>query len=302
MEPIKFPPLRVPTDETSTFVLRERSLPLGRRTYLMGVLNVTPDSFSDGGKYFEPEQALHRLHSLIECGADFIDLGGESTRPGASAVSSKEEIHRILPVLQAWKKEWDAILSIDTSKSEVAELAFKQGALLVNDVTGLRGDPRMAKVVAQYGAGLVLMHMRGTPRTMQESPTYENLIPEILEYFEEGIETALRAGVREESILLDPGIGFGKTVAHNLEILRNLREFKKLGRPLLIGTSRKSFIGAVLDLPVDRRLFGTAATVAISVLHGANIVRVHDVAEMKQVVRMADAIRYERKGEWEGSG
>jgi len=258
----------------------------------MGVLNVTPDSFSDAGKYFEPEQALHRLHALIENGADLIDIGGESTRPGASAVSPDEEIRRVLPVLQTWKKEWDAILSIDTSKSEVAEVALRHGASLVNDVTGLRGEPQMAHVVAHYGAGLVLMHMKGMPRTMQENPVYGDLIREILDYFEEGIEIAIRAGIREESIILDPGIGFGKAVSHNLEILRNLKEFKKLGRPLLVGTSRKSFIGAVLDLPTEKRLFGTAATVAISVLNGADIVRVHDVAEMKQVARMADAVRY----------
>jgi len=292
MEPTRLPPLRVPTDETSTLILRDKSLPLGRKTYLMGVLNVTPDSFSDAGKYFEPEQALHRLHALIENGADLIDIGGESTRPGASAVSPDEEIRRVLPVLQTWKKEWDAILSIDTSKSEVAEVALRHGASLVNDVTGLRGEPQMAHVVAHYGAGLVLMHMKGMPRTMQENPVYGDLIREILDYFEEGIEIAIRAGIREESIILDPGIGFGKAVSHNLEILRNLKEFKKLGRPLLVGTSRKSFIGAVLDLPTEKRLFGTAATVAISVLNGADIVRVHDVAEMKQVARMADAVRY----------
>lgn len=256
----------------------------------MGILNVTPDSFSDGGKYLEAEGAIGRLEAMIEEGADVIDVGGESTRPGSSPVSVKEEIRRVLPVLEAWQcKKRDAFLSIDTSKAEVAELALQHGASLVNDVTALRGDLRLGEVVAHYGAGLVLMHMKGTPRTMQEDPLYSNLISEIHRFFEERVEAALRAGIREEALILDPGIGFGKTASHNLEILRRLKELEVLNRPLLVGPSRKSFIGTVLDLPVEKRLFGTAAAVTVSILNGADMVRVHDVAEMKQVARIVDA-------------
>ncbi|MFH1858476.1 MAG: dihydropteroate synthase, partial [Candidatus Omnitrophota bacterium] len=205
--------------------LREHVLPMGSRTYLVGILNVTPDSFSDGGKYLHPEAACRHLEELTAGGVDIVDIGGESTRPGAAAVSMEEELCRLRPVLEAWAAcKRNAILSIDTSKSEVAEAALSYGASLVNDVTALHGDLRMAEVVARHQAGLVLMHMKGEPRTMQENPTYDNLIDEIKFCFEKGIAEAVRAGVREESILLDPGIGFGKTVTHNLEILRNLKK------------------------------------------------------------------------------
>ena len=266
MELLKFPLRKTLTTGVTPLCLRERILPIGASySYLMGILNVTPDSFSDGGKFLNPEEAVRRLERLIEEGADLIDVGGESTRPGATSVSSEEEIRRILPVLEAWgKKKREAILSIDTAKSEVAELALRHGASLVNDVTALRGDPRMMKVISRYHAGIVLMHMKGTPRTMQENPVYENIVLEIIQFFEERIHEAVRGGIRDNSIILDPGIGFGKTVSHNLEILRRLGEFKRLGKPVLIGPSRKSFIGQVLDLPIEKRLWGTAAAVAVS--------------------------------------
>ena len=290
MERLKVPLSKSPPG-TPLLRLRDKRLPLGNRTYLMGILNVTPDSFSDGGIYLKPEEAVRRLETLLEEDADFVDVGGESTRPGAAAVSVEEETRRILPILEAWKKEKrNSILSIDTSKSEVAETALQHGASVVNDVTALRGDSRMAGVVARYDAGVVLMHMRGTPRTMQENPTYTDVVSEIIHFFEETIREALRAGIREEGIILDPGIGFGKTASHNLEILRRLQEFRSLGKPLLVGPSRKSFIGEILNLPVGERLFGTAASVTASILKGADIVRVHDVEEMRQVARVADAI------------
>ena len=291
MERLKVPRHNISSVNTP-LLLRDRIIPVGKRTYLMGILNVTPDSFSDGGRYFKREDAIQRVEEMIEEGADFIDVGGESTRPGAAVVSAEEEIDRLLPVLEAWqKKTRRAILSIDTSKSAVADMALRQGASLVNDVTALRGDPELAEVVAHYRAGVVLMHRKGTPRTMQENPTYEDLLLEIHQFLEARIKEALRAGIREESIILDPGIGFGKTPTHNLEILRGLGALKKMGKTLLVGPSRKSFIGAVLEVPVEKRLLGTAAAVAISIQNGADIIRVHDVAEMKQVARMVDAIQ-----------
>lgn len=292
MELVKKPLPKSLPQEAPALCLRERSLPVGSRTFLMGILNTTPDSFSDGGKFLKPQDALQKLEVLTASGADVIDLGGESTRPGAPAVTAEEEIRRVRPVLEAWgRSKREALLSIDTAKSEVAELALQNGASLVNDVTALRGDPRMAEVVARYQAGVVLMHMRGTPRTMQENPVYEDVIAEINRFFEVSVRKALKAGIRETAILLDPGIGFGKTLPHNLEILRNLRSFRSHGRPLLVGPSRKSFIGEVLRLPVERRLLGTAVAVTVSVLNGADMVRVHDLPEMKEVVQMADAMR-----------
>ena len=266
----------------------------------MGILNVTPDSFSDGRDFLDPQKAVSRLHQLLEEGAMFVDVGGESSRPGARPVSTEEELRRIEPVLSAWSRDPRGILSVDTCKALVAETALRYGVSLINDITALRGDPRMAEVIAASGAGVILMHMQGTPQTMQENPHYQDLIGEILAYFEAAMDRAVRAGIREESILLDPGIGFGKTVEHNLEILRNLSRFRALGRPLVLGTSRKSFIGKILNQPVDgstplrieERLWGTAATVAFAVLQGVEILRVHDVAPMRQVVQMTEAILY----------
>ncbi len=266
------------------------SLETGRRTLIMGVLNVTPDSFSGDSIYHNPDEAVHRARQMVADGADIIDVGGESTRPGAEPVSGEEEKERVLPVIERLAAELNVPLSIDTSKAAVARAAVQAGASIINDITGLRGDSEMGGVAAESDAGLVLMHIQGTPRTMQQQPTYADLIGEISDYLRGSIELAQRHGVDAERIVIDPGIGFGKTLEHNLQILRCLREFQRLGRPILVGTSRKSFIGKVLEAPVEQRLFGTAATVAIAIVNGADIVRVHDVKEMAQVARMTDAM------------
>lgn len=262
-----------------------------QRTVVMGILNVTPDSFYDGGRYTQTETAVQRALQMVEEGADILDIGGESTRPGSQPVPEEEELHRVLPVIEAVRERTDTPISIDTTKSRVAERALQAGACMVNDISGLGFDPRMAEVVAQHGALCCIMHIQGTPQTMQQNPQYEDVVRDISCYFEQRLALAERAGIPRENIWLDPGIGFGKRVEHNLEILRRLREFTVFGLPLLIGTSRKSFIGKVLgDLPPEERLEGTAATVAIAILNGANAVRVHDVREMVRVARVADAV------------
>lgn len=265
-------------------------LNLSKRTHLMGILNVTPDSFSDGGCYFGLKDAVSQAHRMAKEGADIIDVGGESTRPGSHSVSLREEIKRVIPVVERLVKELHIPISVDTCKAELAKRALDLGAHLINDVTALRGDLSLGGVVAQYEVPLILMHMQGTPRDMQSNPHYESLIPEIIAFLRQAMERARQAGVEEKNILIDPGIGFGKRTGHNLEIIRRLSEFQILGRPIVIGTSRKSVIGDVLNLPVGDRLEGTAATVACAVLNGAHIVRVHDVKEMVRVARMVDAI------------
>lgn len=270
--------------------LPDGALELGRRTLVMGVLNVTPDSFSDGGRWADPDAALRRARDMVREGADLIDVGGESTRPGARAVPAAEELCRVLPVVERLAAERIPV-SIDTSKAAVAGAALRAGAGIVNDVTALRGDRAMARTVARAGAALILMHMKGTPRTMQRQPRYRDVVAEILDFFRRRQEFAWRAGIPRDKILLDPGIGFGKSPEHNVEILRRLDEFRGLGRPLVIGTSRKSFIGRALGRRVDERQFGTAATVTAAVLRGADVVRVHDVREMSDVVRMSDLLR-----------
>ncbi|GIV20816.1 MAG: dihydropteroate synthase [Armatimonadota bacterium] len=262
-----------------------------QRTVVMGILNVTPDSFYDGGRYAQVEAAVQRALQMVEEGADILDIGGESTRPGSQPVPEEEELHRVLPVIEAVRERTDTPISIDTTKSRVAERALQAGACMVNDISGLGFDPRMAEVVAQHGALCCIMHIQGTPQTMQQNPQYEDVVRDISRYFEQRLAMAERAGIPREHIWLDPGIGFGKRVEHNLEILRRLREFTVFGLPLLIGTSRKSFIGKVLgDLPPEERLEGTAATVAIAIMNGANAVRVHDVRAMVRVARMTDAV------------
>lgn len=263
---------------------------LSSRTHIMGVLNVTSNSFSDGGKYFDIGDAIHRAEEMVAEGADIIDVGGESTRPGAMPISLAEETARVVPVVEKLVKDSDVPISVDTYKSEMARRALEAGAHLINDISGLRFDPEMAGVAAEYGVPVVLMHIKGTPRNMQINPTYEDLISEITDYLRDGIELATEAGIEREKVLVDPGIGFGKTVEHNLEIIRRLRELASLGQPILIGPSRKSFIGKVLDLPVEDRLEGTAAAVAVSIINGANIIRAHDVKQMVRVARMVDAI------------
>jgi dihydropteroate synthase len=256
----------------------------------MGVLNVTPDSFSDGGLYLHPKKALARARRIESEGADLIDVGGESTRPGARRVSVEEEKKRVLPVIEKLHSRLKISISIDTSKPQVAKAAIQAGANLVNDITALR-DPRMREVVAHSGVPIILMHMRGTPRTMQKNPSYRRLIPEVLAELKEAIRRAREGGIAKEKILIDPGLGFGKRPEDNFLLLKNLSSLKALGFPVVVGPSRKSFIGLALGgAPPQERLFGTAAAVALSVIHGADVIRVHDVAAMRQVVAVAAAI------------
>lgn len=274
------------------FAWQSFSLDFSKKTYLMGILNVTPDSFSDGGRYFDRTLAIKRAYEMVEEGADIIDIGGESTRPGSEPVPLQEEIARTIPVIEEISKKIKVPVSIDTYKAEVAKRALDAGASIVNDISGLRFDPEMPKVVSQYKVPVVIMHIKGTPKNMQANPIYEALIPEIMDYLRESIKLAVESGIAEDKIIIDPGIGFGKTFDHNLEIIKNLHEFKYLEKPILIGPSRKAFIGKILDdAPAPERLEGTAAAVAISILNGANIIRVHDVKEMKRVADVADAVK-----------
>jgi dihydropteroate synthase len=252
----------------------------------MGILNVTPDSFSDGGKFMDPARALRCARRMQKLGADIIDVGGESTRPGADHVSPQKEIDRVCPVIESLS----GLISIDTTKAAVASAALASGAKIVNDVSAL-GDPRMGKVVSQAGASIILMHRKGRAKTMQKRPRYRDVVDEILSFLQTRVKRALSAGIPHDRIMVDPGIGFGKKPEHNLEILTRLEEFHSLGLPVVIGTSRKSFLGHYLDRTVEKRLFGTAATVAVAVLRGAQIVRVHDVAEMRDVAFMSNLLR-----------
>ena len=278
--------------QSSTFGLRLKRgrLRLGRRTAIMAILNVTPDSFSDGGSFLSKERAVEHALGMCRDGADILDVGGESTRPGAEAVDADEERRRVLPVIEALASRIDQPISIDTSKADVARDALAAGAQIINDVTGLSGDSEMPGVAAESGAPVVLMHLRGRPRSMQRRPRYHDVIAEIAGYLRSRIDEAVAAGVEPSQIAIDPGIGFGKTVGHNLEIMRRLHEFRSLGQPILIGASRKSFIGKVLDVPIDQRLGGTAATVSWAVAQGVHIVRVHDVVEAVRVARMTEAM------------
>jgi dihydropteroate synthase len=268
------------------------------RTLIMGVLNVTPDSFTDGGKFLDAQRAAARAREMADAGADIIDVGGESTRPGAASVSEEEELQRVLPVVE---RLGDLLVSVDTMKAGVAAKALAAGARIVNDISALRFDPRMVDVVRDAGAGLVLMHMQGTPQTMQQAPHYDDVVAEVRSFLAERITFAESHGLKKTQIAVDPGIGFGKTMEHNLQLLARLDEIGSLGCRLLVGTSRKSFIGKVLARPgagqacdADERLWGTAATVAWAVAQGATVVRVHDVAEMRDVVRMVEAVKQAR--------
>jgi len=264
---------------------------LGNQTLVMGILNVTPDSFSDGGSYADTRSAIEHGVRMASDGADIIDVGGESTRPGSDAVSSEDEMARVVPVIRELAASTSLPISIDTTKADVARAALEAGASMVNDISAGVFDARMPELIAQRHCPAILMHIQGTPTDMQVSPTYTDLMGEICAFLRERVHAIMEAGGDEKLLIVDPGIGFGKAVEHNLEILRRLRELKSIGRPIAIGTSRKSTIGKVLgDLPVDDRLEGTAATVAISIMNGADIVRVHDVKEMARVARMTDAI------------
>ena len=271
--------------------LPSRTLVLGERTLLMGILNVTPDSFSDGGLFLDPGAAVARALAMEKAGADLIDLGGESTRPGSEGIPAEEELRRVLPVLDGLRGKLKIPISIDTAKSQVAEAAVIAGAEILNDVTGLRGDPRIADVARRRKLPLIMMHMRGQPRTMQKAPFARDVVRDVAAGLRRAVALARRAGVPKSQIVLDPGIGFGKSWPQNLELLERLPELAKLGFPLLLGTSRKSFIRKILGgAAKEQRAWGTAATVTASILGGAHIVRVHDVAEMAQVAKVADAV------------
>ena len=262
---------------------------LDRRVVLMGVLNVTPDSFSDGGRYFACDQALARAMELLEEGADLLDVGGESSRPGAQPVPMDEELRRVLPLIEAVRKRSEVPLSIDTYKAGTARAALEAGANIINDITAL-SDPEMATVAAQHQAGLILMHMQGNPQTMQKKPEYSDLFAEVISYLRAAVERALAAGVSSQSIAVDPGIGFGKTTDHNLRLLNGLSRIAELGYPVLVGPSRKRFIGELTGQEVSNRLFGTLAATALAVDAGARIIRIHDVAPVRQAVRVAEAV------------
>jgi dihydropteroate synthase len=275
--------------------LRSKTLTLGERTLVMGVLNVTPDSFSDGGKFDQPEAAIERALAMEQEGADVLDIGGESTRPGAEQTSAAAELDRILPVLEGLRGRLKIPVSVDTRRAAVAELAIRAGAEMINDVSGLRTDARLAEVVAKNGVGVILIHMRGEPRTMQRGPFARNVMKDVVNGLRQSVAMARKAGVEKTQIILDPGIGFGKSFAQNYELIEKLPRLAALGYPLLVGTSRKGFLGATLardgkPVPPEGRIWGTAATVTASILGGAHIVRVHDVAEMVQVARVADCV------------
>jgi dihydropteroate synthase len=254
----------------------------------MGVVNVTPDSFSDGGEFLEPARAIEHGRGLLAEGAEILDVGGESTRPGAAAVDADEELRRVTPVIEGLVAA-GAEVSIDTSKAAVAAGALDAGAEIVNDVTAL-GDREMAPLVAERGCGLVLMHMQGSPRTMQESPAYDDVVVEVRAFLAERLQRAIEAGVEERRVWLDPGIGFGKAVEHNLELIRRLGELRELGRPIVLGTSRKSFIGRLTGREVDQRLGGTIASNVLGLIAGADVLRVHEVAAMREAIVVATAI------------
>lgn len=266
---------------------------LGPKTWIMGVLNVTPDSFSDGGQYLAMDKAVERGLRLIEEGSDIIDIGGESTRPGSEPIPAEEEIRRVIPVIQALREKTEALISVDTTKSEVARAALDTGADIINDISSLRFDAGMAPLAAERGVPVILMHMKGMPKTMQVNPYYEDVLLEVRSFLNERIHEAQVAGIKRERIIVDPGIGFGKRLEDNLALINKLDVLAELDRPILIGTSRKSFIGNILDLPPQERLEGSIASSILSMAHGAHILRVHDVAAIKRAVLVAEAIMNE---------
>ena len=274
-----------------SFRAKGRMIECRRRPLLMGIVNVTPDSFYDGGRYIDPERAVAHACHLVAQGADILDIGAESTRPGAEPVTEEEELARVVPVVAALARQVSVPISVDTTKSTVARAALDVGASMINDVSALQWDPEMASVVAQADAAVILMHMQGTPQTMQRAPRYHNVVTDVIAFLEGRMHAAIEAGISKTNIVLDPGIGFGKLLEHNLELLDGLSAFTRLRRPLLVGPSRKSFIGQLLGRPPEHREWGTAAAVAIAVDRGAGILRVHDVAAMADIVTVASAIQ-----------
>jgi dihydropteroate synthase len=273
-----------------TVMIDGKKVDLGARTYVMGVLNVTPDSFSDGGQYVEPEAAFERALEMEAEGADFIDVGAESTRPGSNPVPAEEQLRRLRPVLRLMRKQVKLPVSVDTTSAHVAEAALAEGAAMVNDVSGLGSDRRMAKVVARSGVPCVIMHMKGRPRTMQRKPAYRDMMADIVGRLGQAVAHGERFGVERSQMIVDPGIGFGKGLEHNYEILRRLSELESLGRPILVGPSRKRFIGETLGAAPDERVEGTVAACVVAAEHGANIVRVHDVKPVVRALKLADAV------------
>ncbi len=278
---------------TREWQCRDRSLPWGTRALVMGVLNVTPDSFSDGGRYLKSNRAVSRAHAMLEAGADIIDVGGESSRPGATPVSATEEQDRVLPVIEALRRDSQAVISVDTTKSAVARSALDCGAHIINDITAGEGDPAMIDLAAQTGAGLILMHMQGRPQTMQENPTYADVVTEVADYLGQRAAEAIKQGVSVASLAIDPGIGFGKSFDHNWTLLGNLRRLAALPYPVLIGVSRKRFLGALCDRKVEDRLAASLAAAVLARAHGATIFRVHDVKDTCDALRVADRLRQE---------
>ena len=278
--------------QKKSFVLNfsHTSIDLTKKVAVMGILNITPDSFYDGGRYQTEKEVMGRVEQMIKEGADIIDIGGESTRPGARKISLEEEIKRTIPYIKKITRSFKVPISVDTYKAKVAKEAIEAGAEMVNDISGLRFDPDMAGVVSSNKVFLVIMHIKGTPRNMQDNPQYKDLIGEIISYLKESLKIADNAGINLKKIIVDPGIGFGKTVEHNLFILKNLRELRVLKRPILIGVSRKSFIGKVLNLPLQERLSGSLAATCIGLVNGARVVRCHDVKETRQAVDLVEAI------------
>lgn len=267
-----------------------RDYTLGQKTWIMGVLNITPDSFSDGGLFYDKGKAVERGLELAEEGADIIDIGGESTKPGSESITDEEELRRILPVIRALRKRIDALISVDTMKSEVARAALEEGADMVNDISAFSHDPKMPSLLARTNAPVILMHMKGTPKTMQDNPFYEDVLAEVKSFLKEKIELAQAQGIKKERIIIDPGIGFGKRFKDNLVLINNLRSFEELDRPILIGTSRKSFIGKILNSAPQERLEGTIASAVLSIIRGAHMLRVHDVASVKRAVLVVETI------------
>lgn len=262
------------------------------RTLLMGILNITPDSFSDGGCFLDPKLALEQARKIIREGADILDLGAESTRPGSLSISAQEELKRLLPVLKEIRQETEIPLSVDTTKPEVARMCLEAGADIINDVSGLkRSGQEMAKIVREFEAGMVLMHSRGTPETMQTLTEYRNVVGEVADELQESIRLATETGLKRDQLVIDPGLGFPKTAEQNLEILRHLEHFSEIGLPVMIGPSRKSFIGQITGQEIEEREFGTAACVSAAVIHGVQILRVHDVRAMRDVIRVTEAIK-----------